>query len=376
MKASFDFHLVLFFTRGVSLQTWERVGMFGREVALYRELQRRGVKVSFITFGDHRDLYYADRIPGIDIYCNRWHLPNAVYERWPLWLHRRVLKNCNIIKTNQTDGADLALGAARKYGKPLVARCGYMWSEFAIRQLGEEDTFVQHVLQIEAEVFAAADQVVVTTPMMATDIAERIPEAAAKTTVIPNYVDAETFAPGKTKQDIDLIFIGRIAPQKNVEALLEAVQPLDCNLVIVGSGELRADLMAQYGDLGGRLQWIDKVPNDEVPAYLRRAKVFVLPSYYEGHPKTLVEAMACGLPVIGTAVPGIQEIIISGENGWLCGTDAESIRAALQKLLGDADLRAKLGANARAYAVEHYALSKIVDQESALLQDLISRADM
>lgn len=347
--------------------------MLGREVALYRELQRRGVKVSFITFGDHRDLHYADRIPGIDIYCNRWHLPSALYERWLSWLHRRVLRNCDIIKTNQTDGADLALGAARKFGKPLVARCGYMWSEFAIRQLGADDAFVQHVLQAEAEVFAAADHVVVTTPMMAADIAERIPETAEKTTVIPNYVDIVAFAPGEVEKDIDLIFIGRIDPQKNVGLLLESVQPLDCSLVIVGNGELRADLMAQYGDLNGRLQWIDKLPNDEVPAYLRRARVFVLPSHYEGHPKTLVEAMACGLPAIGTAVPGIQEVITSGENGWLCGMEAEDIRAAIQQLLGDADLRAKLGANARAYALEHYALIKIADRELALLQDLISQ---
>jgi hypothetical protein len=60
-------HLVLFFTRGVSLQTWDRVGMFDREVAIYRRLHDRGVQVSFITYGNRLDLNYADRIPGIRI---------------------------------------------------------------------------------------------------------------------------------------------------------------------------------------------------------------------------------------------------------------------------------------------------------------------
>jgi glycosyltransferase involved in cell wall biosynthesis len=345
--------------------------MFGREVALYQELQRRGVRVSFITFGDHRDLHYAEQIPGIDIHCNRWHLPAALYERWLPRLHRRVLKTCDVIKTNQTNGADLALQIARQYGKPLVARCGYMWSEFAARQLGEDDVFVQQVKAVEAKVFTAADRVVVTTPMMAADVANRIPAAAAKTSVIPNYVDTQTFAPGNAPKDIDLIFIGRIDRQKNVGALLEAVRPLDHNLVIIGSGALRGELAGTYGDLDGRLRWIDKLPNEEIPNYLRRAKVFVLPSHYEGHPKTLVEAMACGSPAIGTIVPGIQEVITHGENGWLCHTDAASIRAAVQKLLADAGLRAKLGANARSYALEHYALTKIADRELVLLQECI-----
>ena len=73
--------LALFFTSGVSLQVWDRLGMFDREVALYRRLQQQGIEISFVTYGNHRDLAYRDRLPGIRILCNRWNFPRAIYER-------------------------------------------------------------------------------------------------------------------------------------------------------------------------------------------------------------------------------------------------------------------------------------------------------
>ena len=92
--------LVLFFTRGVSLHTWDKIGMFEREVALYRQLQEYGVQVSFVTYGDAKDLSYANQIPGIRILCNRWRLPTRYYERWVTILHARHLLRADVYKTN------------------------------------------------------------------------------------------------------------------------------------------------------------------------------------------------------------------------------------------------------------------------------------
>ena len=67
-----------------------------------------------------------------------------------------------------------------------------------------------------------------------------------------------------------------------------------------------------------------------LPEILNSGALVILPSHYEGYPKTVLEAMACGLPVIGTDVRGIRELIRHGVTGWLCGTDSASIRAAIQ----------------------------------------------
>ena len=368
-----EVHLVLFFTRRVSLEAWNKTGIFEREVALYRRLQEHQVKVTFVTYGDRRDLQHAARIPGIRILCNRWGLPPRTYERWLLWLHAPWLRLADVIKTNQANGADVALKASRRWRKPLIARCGYMWSEFVAHQQGRDSPTTEEARRVEARVFSAAQRVVVTTPMMVADVGRRIPKAAEHTVLIPNYVDTEVFAPPDNEdKDCDLIFVGRLSPQKNVAALLEAIHPLDVRINLVGDGELRPVLQDRFAGLNGRVRWLGNVPNSELPAYLNRARVFVLPSHYEGHPKTLIEAMACGLPVIGADSPGIRELIRHGETGYLCGTDPVSIRAAIQTLLADFSLRLRLGAAARQYAVENFALDRIVELEFALLHEVLS----
>ena len=187
--------LTLFFTRDVSLQAWAQVGMFDREVALYRQLQKHGFKVSFVTYGTAKDLKFSDQLSGINILCNRWRLPQAIYEKFLPFLHASCLRQSDIIKTNQTDGAEVALRAARIWGKPLVARCGYMWSEFVARQQGVNSVAALYAQKVEASVFSAAHRVVVTSPAMAARLVKRMSKITSRVEVIPNYVDTDRFRP-------------------------------------------------------------------------------------------------------------------------------------------------------------------------------------
>ncbi len=98
--------------------------------------------------------------------------------------------------------------------------------------------------------------------------------------------------------------------------------------------------------------------------------IFVLPSFYEGHPKALAEAMACELPVIGADSVGIREMIKHGETGYTCATDPDSIREAIRELIADPDLCTRLGRNARRYIQENYALDKIASLEATLLREV------
>lgn len=367
-----DLRLVLFFTRGVSLRTWEQVGMFEREVAVYQRLQEQGIQVSFVTYGDASDLRYAGRIPGICILCNRWHLPRRYYERWLPLLHGWYLWPADVYKTNQTNGADVALRAARRFDKPLVTRCGYVWSRFAARQQGADSEVARQARRQEAQVFTAADRVVVTAGHMKQYIAEQYGLANGKVAVIPNYVLTDLFRPDPegTCQPGRLCFVGRLNAQKNLFALLEAVRGLGLELEIIGDGSQREALKAAAREKELDTRFLGNRPHAKLPQHFNTAEIFVLPSLYEGHPKTLLEAMACGRPVIGTDVPGIRELIKHRETGYLCGTSAEEIRTAIQEVLADAELRARMGRNAREFVVEHFALERVVEMELALLQEL------
>ena len=129
-------HLILFFTRGISLKGWDEYGMIDREVALYERLRDKGVTISFVTYGNANDLDYCERIPGIEILCNRWNFPNLVYEKFLHRFHGKALSSCDIFKTNQMKGADVALRSSLHWGKPLICRMGFMWSEFVIHENG------------------------------------------------------------------------------------------------------------------------------------------------------------------------------------------------------------------------------------------------
>jgi glycosyltransferase involved in cell wall biosynthesis len=367
--------LVLFFTGGMSLQRWDRLGMLTREEALYRRLQRQGVEVTFITYGDARERQYAERLPGIRICSNRWSLPRQLYDRLIPLLHLGALRRADVFKTNQLPGAPIALRAARLLSKPLIARCGYMWSEFMQRQHGPGAAVTRRSQAIEWQLFSSADAVVVTTEAMRDSVVERQPWLASRTHVVPNYVDTDLFAPGDPRDVVGdrLCYVGRLdEAQKNLPALVAAVRDLDVTLDLIGDGPLRPALEAEATE-NPRLRVRGPLPHDELPGQLRRAAAFVLPSHYEGHPKTLIEAMACGVPVIATDMPGIRDLVRDGETGALCGTDAHSLRERILAVLSDADLRSRIGRGGRDFVVRNYSLDRVIEQELALYQRLLGR---
>ena len=133
-----------------------------------------------------------------------------------------------------------------------------------------------------------------------------------------------------------MLFVGRLSEEKGVLELIQAAR--DLPLVVVGDGPLREQVPAALGF----------VPPVELPGYFDRAAVVVCPSRREGYGVVARQAMAHGRPVIATAVGGLAEAIVDGESGLLVPPeDGTALRAALERLLGDADLRARLGAAAR-----------------------------
>lgn len=372
--------LVVFFTRGMSLSLWDSEGLLNRELALYHALARLGVSTTFVTYGGPEDLALAERpnspLRGMGICCNAGGLPPAQYALAVPELHAGALAACDLIMTNQTNGAEVALAAARRWGKPLVARCGYMWSEFCARRLGPQDPETARAFAVEAEVFPAAAGIVLTTPMMRDDLLGRHPQLAERVQVIPNYVPPALYEVEPRDDDgvADFIFVGRLAAQKNLPALLQAVRQVGCTLLCVGKGELEAPLRRDFADLEGRVRWRGVVPHDELAGIFAGARASVLPSLYEGHPKALIEAMAAGLAVIGADSPGIREVLRHEDTGLVCPTDAAGIADALARLMGDGALRARLAQNGRAFARAHYHLDAVSPAFHALFSSLAMRS--
>jgi glycosyltransferase involved in cell wall biosynthesis len=347
----------------MSLAAWRQNGSLNRELALYAKMAERGVRTSIISWGGREDQLLAAPFPWLRVYANRHDLPPERYERLMPLLHAFPLLRADIIKSNQVNGAELALRCARFWKKPFIARCGYIWSLFCKR---EQPALLPLVSATEEAVFLGADAVVSATEDDCRHLALAYGLPAGKIFCIPNYVPGFFYTmplPAPEDRERPLITqVGRLAPQKNLFALVDACAGLDVTLRLVGEGEQREALAARAVAGGVNLELPGSVPHHELPRLLAESSVCVLASLFEGHPKALIEYMACGRAVLGAKVEGIAPLIRDGENGLLCGTDAVSIRQGLQRLLQDAPLRRRLGQQAREDA-RRFSLDRIVEQE-------------
>tara|TARA_B100000519_G_C14239042_1_gene436319 strand:- start:940 stop:2028 length:1089 start_codon:yes stop_codon:yes gene_type:complete len=360
-------HLLLFFTENMSLKKWEDLGILSREIKPYLELNSLGIEISFITYGDREDLNFSKIIGGINIYCNQMNLPMPLYKMLIHFLHYKAFKSCNIIKTNQMFGSNIALRCAKYFRKPLFSRFGYMLSEFEKNENRKYEKFIS----MENKVFDYADKIIVTTKSIKSEVEKRINKQVDKILIVPNYVDTDLFKPKSNKIiKYDVLFVGRIVYQKNLISLLKALDTLNSNALIIGNGHLRDELISQFSHLEERITWVKCIPNNELPIIMNQSKLFVLPSHYEGHPKILLEAMSCGMAALGANSPGISGLIKHGINGYLSNIDSDSIRIAINELLSESDLRKSLGYSAREFALKNFSLEKVVKIEYDLYKSI------
>ncbi|MDP1536976.1 MAG: glycosyltransferase, partial [Burkholderiales bacterium] len=109
---------------------------------------------------------------------------------------------------------------------------------------------------------------------------------------------------------------------------------------------------------------------DDMPAVLQAAHIACLPSYREGLPKSLLEAAACGLPIVTTDAPGCREVVRDGINGLLVPVrDADALAAALRKLIDDADLRRRMGEQSRSRAETEFGQEAVIAQTLAVYRE-------
>jgi glycosyltransferase involved in cell wall biosynthesis len=368
-----DVHLTLFLTRAVPLRFWDDLGILDREIALYVRLRPQLAGLSIVTGGGADELRFQERLPGIRILYNRWGLSHNLYSLLAPFLHWRALREATVYKTNQWDGAWTAIIASRLHHHPVIARAGYGWALHARRDMGETRK-ARLIYWLERWSLRSADRVIVTTQELRDHVVQEHRVPAERITVTPNYVDTDHFQllPDVLSEPGQVVFVGGLRKPKNLPALLRAVNRVPtARLMLVGDGPLRSQLEYLVRDLGitERVIFAGRKPSSQLPGIVNRAQVFALTSYYEGHPKALIEAMACGVAVLGTDVEGIQNVIRHEETGLLCPPSPEGIAAALTRLLEDAPLREKLGRGAREFAVREYSLDRIAQQELALLAE-------
>lgn len=261
---------------------------------------------------------------------------------------------------------------------------------------------------IEQSAYESADAVIAVSAGMRADILRSYPNIDSnKVHVVHNGIDVTAWAPTSNPEFLErwgidpnrpaIVFVGRITRQKGLPYLLAAAEslPAEVQLILCAGApdtpEIKVEVETRVAHLQSQREgvvWItDHLPRHEIAALLSASTVFVCPSIYEPLGIVNLEAMACGIPVVGTATGGIPEVVDDGVTGWLVpieqlqdgtGTPLDpekyisDLAQAMTLAVSDIEKARLMGVAARERARVHFDWMAIADQTRAIY-DLVRR---
>jgi alpha-maltose-1-phosphate synthase len=294
---------------------------------------------------------------------------------------------------------------SRAYGMPLVVTVHSLeplrpWKR---EQLGGGYDVSSWVERLALE---SADAVIAVSAGTRDDILRLFDVDPARVHVIHNGIDPDFYAPDAATDALErygigrqlpyILFVGRVTRQKGIVHLVRAIRHLDPGFgVVLCAGQPDTpeiaremeDAVAEARTHRSNLVWIpEMVSRPDVRQLYSHAAVFVCPSVYEPFGIINLEAMACGRPVVASAVGGIPEVVADGETGSLVSVPLRpdepmspvdpdrfehDLAAAVNRLMADAPLRERMGRAGRQRAMEHFSWSSIADQTVDLYRSLL-----
>jgi glycosyltransferase involved in cell wall biosynthesis len=317
-------------------------GLFVRDAV--ERVRARGVEVAVVSPADfaHYGIAYGSGIVG-NLRARPWlagALPlfGAAFRR----AAARAARSADLVHAHW-----LAAGAvAATLGKPYVVQ---VW--------GTDVELARRAPWLFRPILRRARLVIAASRALAAD-AERL--GAREVRVIPSGVDIPGEVPPPDEPP-HVLYAGRLSREKGILDLVAAAEGLP--LVVVGDGPLRAQVPQARGT----------VPHDELLEQYVRAAVVACPSRREGFGVVCAEAMAHGRPVVAGATGGLLDLVVDGETGLLVPPgDVAALRAALERLLSDAELRARLGAAARERARTQLSWDTVTDATLAAYREALA----
>ncbi len=218
------------------------------------------------------------------------------------------------------------------------------------------------------------------------DALEKIGVSADKIFLIAGSgVDIDAFPPlPEADGPVTVVMVSRMLKPKGVEELVKAARLVrekrpDIRIRLIGAPDPENPATVEEESLiawsrEGNVEWRGQVSAEEIPSVWKQAHIGVLPSYYgEGIPKSLLEAGACGRPLIATDIPGCRDVVIPGETGLIVPPrDPHALAQAILRLAEDGALRARLGKAARERVEQHFSVEKVVKETLALYRSILA----
>jgi len=349
---------------------------------LSRRLLKRGHRVTVISRGSWLKSRY-EHIDGIDIYRVRFtpSLPS------PLWLHGKWVNS--LLKSLKADidliHAHGSLIPVPDTSPPMLLTNHGTTKEDIANMPVKSFHFLMvrllsgQLLKLEERLLKRADAISAVSEACSNEIREHCKDKDIS--VIRPGVDSACFVASDSDKGY-ILFAGRLETRKGLSDLIMAASLVrrinhNARFVIAGKGTVEDQLKRYATRLGleNNVHFAGFVSSDKLLRHYQNASMFVLPSYYEGLPTVLLEAMACGLPVVATSVGGVPELVEDGKTGILVAPrKPEMLAEAIIKLLNNPEMRRKIGQNARRHVVENYDWEIITDKIEGIYRVMLDNA--
>lgn len=266
------------------------------------------------------------------------------------------------------------MALARVWRIKIIFHChSGKFDQFYLEERGWQKILIRKVLSL-------SDRVVVLSPHWACFFPQIVP--ASKLKVLENAVPLDSYqskgAEFSKALEPTLLFAGLLTENKGLFDLLSIVPELvkkvpSLKVLLAGSGDVqKIQALLQSGHIEGSVKLLGWVDPQQLIGFYHQSHIFVLPSYYEGWPMVLLEAMACGLPIVGTRVGGIPELVEEGKNGILINPgDRKALLEALIALLADPVLREGIAQKNIKKIKEKYDMPVYIEKLKGLYREIL-----
>lgn len=349
---------------GGSLSDYKKNGQLERLI-FYLESYKKIFEKIYIFSYINENFTLPDRCYLIQ---NKYKIHRFLYSFLMPIIKINTIKKCNILRVTQLTGSTPGVISKILFNLPYIATYGFDYADFAKI---EGQKVISYLFNLVKPIWIKYAEKIIVTNKHVLNINSN------KLIYIPNGVNTDIFKPTKGKNFTDkikILFVGRLAKQKNLETLINAVDEslnkTRIRLTFIGEGPEKEKLLKLANSLNVKLQILPFTPLNLLPKFYQESHIFVLPSLIEGHPKVILEAASCGLPIIASSTQGINEIIIDSKSGLLAKPgDAGDFASKIDLLISDQALYLKIRNNAIKNINKNYSLSTLLEKESVMLKN-------
>jgi len=351
-------NLGLFLSVSDSLKKQTKTGQLERMIKYYlRPYSKKFNHIYLFSYGDSGQKF---TLPAkVTLVPKPKFIPIYLYQLILPFIHFKTIRKINVNRVFQTPGGLPALISKIFFKKPYVTTYGYDYIRFT--KIEHQPILTKLFSFVIPLVLRFADKIIITFKSSLKD---------AKTVIIHNGTDPQSFKPGKNPKEKYLVLsVGRLVNQKNYERLIKVISlskyKYKIKLVIIGMGPLQKKLLNLSKTLRVNLIIIPNVKHSQLIAWYQKAEVFSLTSIIEGQVKVLLEALSTECACLTT--PFIGNMTKDNVTG-LIGTNSKQLAHKLDQLLSDPDLNQTLGRQGRQMVIRNFDLNKLIKKEIKLLK--------